>query len=32
MLIYAEKCDMRTWLKHAKYAAIAYSRKTDMRD
>jgi len=24
-------CDMRTLLKYAKYAAIAYSHKTDMR-
>jgi len=36
MPIYAEKCDMRTLLKdvkmrqHAKYAANAFSRKTDM--
>ena len=31
MRIYAKKiCDMRTFLKYAKYAAIAYSRKTDM--
>ena len=30
-ILYRKICDMRTLLKYAKYAAIAYSHTTDMR-